>query len=111
MECKTLELRRTADSLGFEHIMGVRRVRECAGCGHAEDDTYEFDMPFRKVQPMEAYEPGRAPRTRLHRLRIGKWQADPEPFKPTTGSRAKMAVAAPPSGDVATWTRDAGLLV
>jgi hypothetical protein len=23
----------------------VRMRVECAGCGHAEDDTYEFDLP------------------------------------------------------------------
>jgi hypothetical protein len=34
---------------------------ECARCGHTEDDTYEFDMPFAKSQPMEAYEPGKCP--------------------------------------------------
>jgi hypothetical protein len=25
---------------------------ECARCGHSEDDTYEFDMPLAKAQPM-----------------------------------------------------------
>jgi hypothetical protein len=30
---------------------------ECARCGHAEDDTYDFDLPLAKKQPMEAYEP------------------------------------------------------
>jgi hypothetical protein len=36
----------------------VRMRVECARCGHAEDETYEFDMPIAKAQPMEAYEPG-----------------------------------------------------
>jgi hypothetical protein len=26
---------------------------ECARCGHAEDETYEFDLPLGKAQPME----------------------------------------------------------
>lgn len=34
---------------------------ECAKCGHTEDETYEFDMPFSKSQPMEADEPGKWP--------------------------------------------------
>jgi len=34
---------------------------ECARCGHTEDDTYEFDMPFAKSQPMEDYAPGKCP--------------------------------------------------
>jgi hypothetical protein len=34
---------------------------ECAMCGYAEDDTYEFDMPFTKSHPMEADEPGKCP--------------------------------------------------
>jgi len=37
----------------------VRMRVECARCGHTEDDTYEFDMPFAKSQSMEAYEPGK----------------------------------------------------
>jgi hypothetical protein len=28
-------------------------------CGHSENDTYEFDLPLTKAQPMEAYEPGK----------------------------------------------------
>ena len=35
---------------------------ECATCGHTEDDTYEFDMPFAKSQAMETDEPGRCPK-------------------------------------------------
>lgn len=33
---------------------------ECARCGHSEDDTYEFDMPFARAQAMED-EPGKCP--------------------------------------------------
>ena len=39
----------------------VRMRVECARCGHSEDDTYEFDMPFAKSQPNEAYEAGKCP--------------------------------------------------
>ena len=39
----------------------VRMQVECAMCGYAEDDTYEFDMPFTKSHPMEADEPGKCP--------------------------------------------------
>jgi hypothetical protein len=39
----------------------VRMRVECDGCGHTEDETYEFDMPFAKAQAMEAYEPGWCP--------------------------------------------------
>jgi hypothetical protein len=35
---------------------------ECASCGHTEDETYEFDMPFAKPQAMEAYESGKCPK-------------------------------------------------
>ena len=37
----------------------VRMHVECVRCGHAEDDTYEFDLPIAKARPMEAYEPGK----------------------------------------------------
>jgi ribosomal protein S27AE len=40
----------------------VRMRVECARCGHSEDDTYEFDIPFAKAQAMEAYEPGTCPK-------------------------------------------------
>jgi len=40
----------------------VRMRVECARCGHSEDDTYQFDMPFAKAQAMEAYEPGTCPK-------------------------------------------------
>jgi len=40
----------------------VRLQVECAGCGHTEDETYEFDMPFAKSKPIEAYEPGKCPK-------------------------------------------------
>ena len=39
----------------------VRMHVECDRCGHTEDETYEFAMPFAKSQPMEAYEPGKCP--------------------------------------------------
>jgi len=39
----------------------VRMQVDCAKCGHTEDETYEFDMPFTKSQPMEACEPGKCP--------------------------------------------------
>jgi hypothetical protein len=26
---------------------------ECQRCGHAEDDTYEFDMPVAEARPVE----------------------------------------------------------
>jgi endogenous inhibitor of DNA gyrase (YacG/DUF329 family) len=42
--------------------MTVRMQVECARCRHTEDETYEFDMPFAKSQPMEAYEPGKCPK-------------------------------------------------
>jgi len=32
----------------------VRMQVKCASCGHSEDETYEFDMPFAKAKPMEA---------------------------------------------------------
>lgn len=45
-----------------DHIPVVVRMRvECVRCGHAEDDTYGFDLPFAKAQAMEAYEPGKCP--------------------------------------------------
>ena len=36
-------------------------MRVNCGGGYTEDDTYEFDMPLAKAQPMEAYEPGKCP--------------------------------------------------
>jgi Zn ribbon nucleic-acid-binding protein len=48
----------------------VRMQVECVKCGHHEDETYEFDLPVAKAQPMEAYEPGKCPQcgapVRLH---------------------------------------------
>jgi len=41
--------------------VGVMMHVECARCGHTEYETYEFDMPFAKSQPMEAYDPGKCP--------------------------------------------------
>jgi hypothetical protein len=39
----------------------VRMQVECDMCGYTEDESYEFDMPFAKSQPMEADEPGKCP--------------------------------------------------
>lgn len=39
----------------------VRMRVECPECGHHEDETYEFDMPISKAQPMEGHEPGKCP--------------------------------------------------
>jgi endogenous inhibitor of DNA gyrase (YacG/DUF329 family) len=39
----------------------VRMRVECARCGHAEDDTYEFDMPRAKAQPRGESVPGKCP--------------------------------------------------
>jgi ribosomal protein S27AE len=39
----------------------VRMRVECARCGHAEDDTYEFDLPLAKAQPREEYVSGKCP--------------------------------------------------
>ncbi len=33
----------------------VRMRIECAKCGHAEDDSYEFDLPRAKAQPRKEY--------------------------------------------------------
>ena len=42
-------------------------MRVTCGCGHAEDETYEFDMPARQAQPMEACEPGTCPECQVPR--------------------------------------------
>jgi hypothetical protein len=39
----------------------VVTMRVKCGCGHAEDETYEFDMPADQATPMEGYEPGTCP--------------------------------------------------
>jgi len=39
----------------------VRMQVECDRCGHSDDETYEFDMPFAKSQPMETRESGECP--------------------------------------------------
>jgi hypothetical protein len=41
-------------------LVVVRMHVECASYEHTEDETYEFDIPFAKSQPM-AYEPGKCP--------------------------------------------------
>ena len=41
-----------------DEIPVVVRMRvECARCGHFDDDTYEFDLPLARAQPIQAYEP------------------------------------------------------
>jgi hypothetical protein len=37
-------------------------MRVTCGCGHAEDETYEFDMPAHQAQPMKTCEPGTCPK-------------------------------------------------
>jgi hypothetical protein len=51
--------RRKPASLDNRIPVVVHMRDECARCGHTESDTYEFDMPFAKSQPMEAYEAGK----------------------------------------------------
>ena len=34
---------------------------QCASCGHSEEETYQFDLPFTKAQPMESCESGECP--------------------------------------------------
>ncbi len=31
--------------------MVVRMLVDCENCGHHEDETFEFDLPFRKARP------------------------------------------------------------
>jgi hypothetical protein len=42
----------------------VVTMRVKCGCGHAEDDTYEFDMPAAESDPKEQYVPGTCPECR-----------------------------------------------
>lgn len=42
----------------------VVTMRVACGCGHAEDETYEFDMPADNAEPMEEYAPGTCPECR-----------------------------------------------
>ncbi len=37
-------------------------MRVTCGCGHAEDETYDFDMPSGDAGPKETYEPGTCPK-------------------------------------------------
>ena len=39
----------------------VVTMRVKCGCGHAEDKTYEFDMPAAESDPKEEYVPGACP--------------------------------------------------
>ena len=53
----------------------VRMRVECARCGHAEDETYEFDVPLAKAQPMEGYEPGKCPECGASiYMQVKRWQ-------------------------------------
>jgi hypothetical protein len=55
-------LARTVNAAMDNRIPVVVRMHvECGRCGHTEDETYEFHMPFAKSQPMDAYEPGKCP--------------------------------------------------
>jgi hypothetical protein len=49
----------TSDDEKSVPVVVTMRVK--CGCGHAEDETYEFDMPADQAKPMEAYEPGTCP--------------------------------------------------
>ena len=42
----------------------VVTMRVKCGCGHAEDATYEFDMPAAQADPKEEYVPGTCPERR-----------------------------------------------
>jgi hypothetical protein len=41
-------------------VVVTMRVK-CKRCGNTEDETYEFDMPVEKAEPMEGREPGKCP--------------------------------------------------
>ena len=42
-------------------VLVVVTMRVKCGCGHAEDKTYEFDMPVAQSDPKEEYVPGTCP--------------------------------------------------
>jgi hypothetical protein len=42
----------------------VVTMRVTCGCGHAEDETYEFDLPAEDAEPREEYVPGTCPQCR-----------------------------------------------
>ena len=42
----------------------VVTMRVACGCGHAEDETYEIDVPATNAEPTEGYEPGTCPKCR-----------------------------------------------
>jgi hypothetical protein len=44
-----------------ETVPVVVTMRVICGCGHAADETYEFDMPADKAVAREAYEPRTCP--------------------------------------------------
>jgi len=45
-------------------VLVVVTMRVKCGCGHAEDKTYEFDMPAAQSDPKEEYVPGTCPECR-----------------------------------------------
>jgi len=55
---------RVSSSVDSRIPMVVQMHLECARCGHTEDETYEFHVPFAKSGPMEKYEPGKCPECR-----------------------------------------------
>jgi hypothetical protein len=42
----------------------VVTMRVNCGCGHTEDETYEFDLPMAAAKPMEDHAPGTCPECR-----------------------------------------------
>jgi hypothetical protein len=39
-------------------------MRVKCGCGHTEDETYEFDLPAAGAEPLEEHVPGTCPECR-----------------------------------------------
>ena len=68
---------------------------ECARCGHQEDETYEFDVPLAKAQPMQAYEPGKCPECKapitMHLKRTQQGQRCDLILMPSNGRRGVQA--------------------
>jgi len=53
-QCKALRIDSRVPVLVQMHV-------ECARCGYTGDETYEFDKPFTRAQPMESCESGECP--------------------------------------------------
>lgn len=49
---------------GEKTVPVVVTMRVKCGCGHAEDETYEFDMPESESQPREEWVSGTCPACR-----------------------------------------------